>query len=238
MQRLGCSQLTNSIPTLSAAKIAANEYEKIALGSFMKWNYHAAAVLLVLCVTGLLQGQQVDAPSAFDNCRIVTTADLADKDAPTFASYRVAIPQAFDTPKLDLRSNPTARMYRTVLRGEVARGPNFAGHYRVAVWGCGSSCSMFAVLNLNTGRVITPERFSYTSGLYLGVDNQKVFPESQKDYGLLAFTKDSRLLVVLGDLDEDESREGAFYFVLDHERLRLIHSTQVKKNCENLRDKR
>jgi hypothetical protein len=204
----------------------------------MKWNYHAAAVLLVLCVTGLLQGQQVDAPSEFDNCRIVTTADLADKDAPTFASYRVAIPQAFDAPKLDLRSNPTARMYRTVLRGEVARGPNFAGHYRVAVWGCGSSCSMFAVLNLNTGRVITPERFSYTSGLYLGVDNQKVFPESQKDYGLLAFTKDSRLLVVLGDLDEDESREGAFYFVLDHERLRLIHSTQVKKNCENLRDKR
>jgi hypothetical protein len=70
------------------------------------------------------------------------------------------------------------------------------------------------------------------------VDNQKVFPESQRDYGLLAFTKDSRLLVVLGDLDEDESREGAFYFVLDHERLRLIHSTQVKKSCENLRDKR
>jgi hypothetical protein len=204
----------------------------------MKWNYHAAAVLLVLCVTGLLQAQRNDAPSAFDNCRIVTTADLADKDAPTFASYRVAVPQAFDTPKLDLESNTTARMYRTVLRDEVARGPNFAGHYRVALWGCGSSCSMFAVVNLNTGRVITPERFSYTSGLYFGVDIQKVFPDSHKDYWLLGFTKDSRLLVVLGDLDEDESREGAFYFVLDHERLRLVHSTQVKKKCENLRDKR
>jgi hypothetical protein len=129
-------------------------------------------------------------------------------------------------------------MYRTVLRSEIAKGSNFAGHYRVAVWGCGSSCSMFAVVNLITGRVITPEGFSYTSGVHFGVDNQKAFPESQRDYWLLGFAKDSRLLVVLGDLDEDESREGAFYFVLDHERLRLIHSTPVKKNCENLRDKR
>ena len=54
----------------------------------------------------------------------------------------------------------------------------------------------------------------------------------------MGFRNDSRLLVILGDLDEDESREGAFYFVLDNERLRLIHSTPVKKNCENLRDKR
>jgi hypothetical protein len=43
--------------------------------------------------------------------------------------------------------------------------------------------------------------------------------------------------VILGDLDEDESREGAFYFVLNDERLRLIHSTLVKKNCENVRGK-
>jgi hypothetical protein len=126
-------------------------------------------------------------------------------------------------------------MYRTLLRQEVTRGPNFAGHYRVAVWGCGSSCAMFAVVNLNTGRVITPKGFSATSSVYFGVDDQKVFPESQSRDGLFAFRKDSRLLVVLGDLDEDESREGAFYFVLDAERLRPIHSTVVEKDCENLR---
>jgi hypothetical protein len=179
-----------------------------------------------------------DLPSAFDKCRIVTSADLADKKAPILATYRVASPQAVNNPSLDLKSNPTARMYRTVLRGEIARGPNFAGHYRVAIWGCGSSCAMFAVVNLNTGQVITPDGFSYTSGLYFGVEDQRVVPGSQSEDWLFGFRKDSKLLVILGDLDEDESREGAFYFVLENEHLRLVHSTPIVRDCENLRDKR
>jgi len=203
----------------------------------MKSSYFSV-VLVVLCASALLQGQKNDEPSAFDKCRFVTNADLTDKQAPTFDAYRVTSQETVENPKLDLASNPAARMYRTTLREQIAQGPNFAGHYRVAVWGCGSSCSSFAVVNLSTGRVITPEGFSHTSGVYFGVDNQKLFPGSQKDYWLLGFRNDSKLLVVLGDLDEDESREGAFYFLLDHEHLRLIHSTAVKKDCENLRDHR
>ena len=203
----------------------------------MKSNTFPLA-LVVLCASAFLLGQQNDEPSPFDKCRLVTTADLIDKRAPAFDAYGVTSTETIENPKLDLTSNPTATRYRTVLRQEIAQGPNFAGHYRVAVWGCGSSCSMFAVVNLSTGRVITPEAFSHTSGVYFGVDNQKLFPGSSKEYWALAFKKDSRLLVVLGDLDEDESREGAFYLLLDHERLRLIHSTPVKKNCENLREHR
>jgi hypothetical protein len=203
----------------------------------MAWH-RTTALVVVLCAASSLRGQQDDAPSAFDKCRIVTMADLTDNQAPTFPAYRVTSSETVENPKLDLKSNPIARQYRTVLREQITQGPNFAGHYRVAVWGCGSSCSMFAVVNLHTGRVITPEGFSHTSGVYFGLDNQKLFPEAQRDYWLLGFTKDSRLLVVLGDLDEDESREGAFYFVLDRERLRLIHSTPVKKNCEGLRGTR
>jgi hypothetical protein len=197
----------------------------------------AAAIALATygCLVPELRAQQDDSPSAYDKCRIVTTGDLSDNRAPTFAAYRVMSPKIVENPKLDFNSNAIAKRYRAVLRQEIARGPNFAGHYRVAVWGCGMSCTMFAVINLNTGRVITPEQFSHTIGLWFGVDNQSLFPESPADYNLLAFTKDSRLLVVLGDLDEDESREGAFYFVLDHERLRLIHSTPVKKNCDGMR---
>lgn len=194
-----------------------------------------AVVLLILCMPVRPQARQDDVPSAFVKCRIVTTADIADKDAPTFASYRVAVQRTPHTPRLDLNSNPVANEYRTVLRREVAVGPNFAGHYRVATWGCGSSCAMFAVVDLTSGRVITPKGFSDTSGVYIGVDNQKAFPGSQSEDSLLAFRKDSRLLVVLGDLDEDETREGAFYFILDRERLCLIHSTRVKKNCGNVR---
>jgi hypothetical protein len=200
----------------------------------------AAAIALAAycCSVPELRAQQDDSPSAFDKCRTVTTVDVTDKRAPTFAAHRVTSPETVENPTLDIKRNPIAQTYRTILRQETAKGPNFAGHYRVAAWGCGSSCSMFAVVNLDTGRVITPEGFSHTSGVYFGVDTQKLFPESQKEYWLLGFTKESRLLVVLGDLDEDESREGAFYFVLDRERLRSIHSTPVQKNCESLRGTR
>jgi hypothetical protein len=199
----------------------------------MKWTHQSVGFLLVTIST-VWQPLQ-DAPSAFEKCRIVTSDDLIDKKAPGFAAYRVPVPLATRGAKLDLVSNPTAKMYRTVLRQEMARGPNFAGHYRVAVWGCGSSCAMFAVINLDTGRVITPEKFTYTSAVYFGIDNEKVLPGSQSESGLFGFRKDSKLLAVLGDLDEDESREGAFYFVLDAERLRLVYTTVVKKDCESLR---
>ncbi|MGB2671658.1 MAG: hypothetical protein WA621_07420 [Candidatus Acidiferrum sp.] len=199
----------------------------------MKRRYVSLGLLLVAMVARA--HQQQDAPSPFDKCRMVTSADLKDAKAPRFATYRVVPAKSRANAQLDLRSNPIAREYRTILRQELAQGPNFAGHYRVAVWGCGSSCAMFAVIDTDTGRVMTPRGFSHTSGVYFGVDNRRLFPEAQGDYGLFAFRRDSQLLVVLGDLDEDESREGAFYFVLDGDRLKPVHTTAVNKDCERLR---
>jgi len=94
---------------------------------------------------------------------------------------------------------------------------------------------MFAIVNLKTGRVITPEGFHATSAVYFDVDDHEVFSHSQSSDAVFGLRKDSKLIGILGDLDEDESREGAFYFLLDHERLRLIHCTPLKKDCENLR---
>src|SRR6202041_301595 len=72
---------------------------------------------------------------------------------------------------LDLSSNPIAKRYRTVLRYQVSEGANFAGHYRVAIWGCGMTCAMFAVVNLKTGQVITPKRASTVFGIHLAADD-------------------------------------------------------------------
>lgn len=194
-----------------------------------KYRIVAAAIAFATswCSVSALRAQQDDFPSAYDKCRVVTSGDLADKRAPTFAAHRAKSPETVENPKLDLKSNPTARMYRTLLRQEVTLNPNFAGHYRVAIWGCGSSCAMFAVVNLKTGRVITPEGFHNISTVYFDVDDEKL-----KFFG---FRNNSKLLVILGDLDEDESREGAFYLVLEDEHLRLIHSTLVTKDCETVR---
>jgi hypothetical protein len=193
----------------------------------------AIALLAFWFSTSQVRGQQEDATSAFDKCRLVTVSDLADSKAPKFSAYRVDAPPMAESPKVDLKSNPIAREYRTVLQQESAKGPNFAGHYRVVVWECGSSCAVLAVVNLATGKVLTPDEFESTSTAYFDVDSHSI-PGSQSVYTAFGYRRDSRLLVVLGDLNERDRAEGAYYFILENERLRLIHATSVRKNCETV----
>lgn len=75
-------------------------------------------------------------------------------NAPRLDSYRVA-PELERTPTpLDLASYPGARRFRTVLRNGARRGPNFAGHYTVVSWGCGSPCTEFVIVNGWTGKIV------------------------------------------------------------------------------------
>jgi hypothetical protein len=160
--------------------------------------------------------------------------DLADASAPRFEQYMARSFPPFSPAQLDLRSNPIAKMYRTVIRDEMRHGPNFGGQYRVAVWGCGTSCAQFAVVNLRTGRVITVEGLYNVSGVNIGADDFLPGTDSQ-DWGF-RFKKDSRLLVLVGAINEDESKQGAFYYVLKGERLELTHKTiATRKTCKKER---
>ncbi|MFN2566712.1 MAG: hypothetical protein ABR499_17080 [Gemmatimonadaceae bacterium] len=55
--------------------------------------------------------------------------------------------------RVDLASAEYGRMYRTKLREGAAAGPNFAGHYTIVLWGCGTSCQIVAVVDARTGRL-------------------------------------------------------------------------------------
>ena len=69
------------------------------------------------------------------------------------------------TPVAPVIETSLQRMYRTRIREGVTKGsgvlrdgkeqpgPNFAGHYFVIQWGCGSSCLMMAVVDASTGRI-------------------------------------------------------------------------------------
>src|SRR5437762_2719445 len=69
----------------------------------------------------------------------------------------IAIPAR---PRLTTRR---ARLFRTQIRKAAANGPNFAGHLRLAEWGCGSCCADFGIVDLKTGAVWMPE-FSISCG--------------------------------------------------------------------------
>src|SRR4051794_28941990 len=80
-----------------------------------------AALVAVLCATGSV------------------VALRSNSQVPQFADYPVA--NIFrETPKPPVLASRMARAFRTELRRQAASGPNFAGHYTLARWGCGAGC--------------------------------------------------------------------------------------------------
>ncbi|MFA6597290.1 MAG: hypothetical protein WCS69_06175 [Ignavibacteriaceae bacterium] len=67
--------------------------------------------------------------------------------------------------KVDLSSNPYAKKFRTVLREGAKIGPNFAGHFRLVEWGCGSSCQSHAIVDAKNGKVFFPFNLVTTAGI-------------------------------------------------------------------------
>src|SRR5579872_5010248 len=72
------------------------------------------------------------------------------REPPRFKDFPapVAAPVKPARPRL---TSADGRAFRTVLRDGAARGPNFAGHYAVVVWGCGSSCADMAIVDTRSG---------------------------------------------------------------------------------------
>ena len=55
---------------------------------------------------------------------------------------------------INYSSNQTARVYRSAITWSVEQfGMNFAGHYNLARWGCGTSCVNGAITDMQTGLV-------------------------------------------------------------------------------------
>ena len=121
-----------------------------------------------------------------------------------FPKYRVT-----DTfkgrPAPPVLSSPDAREFRTKIREGVAKGVVFAGHYEVAVWGCGSGCLSFAVVDAFTGKVT-------------------FFPASvsqNREAGeRLTYRRSSRAIHIIGSLNEKDSADR--WYVWDGNAFNLI----------------
>lgn len=117
-------------------------------------------------------------------------------------------------PRLD---SPLARKFRTVLRDGAAQGPNFAGHFTVVEWGCGSGCRQLAIVDARSGKVIAMP-FT-TLALPLTADSD---PDGAREAPPEEYRPDSRLLALRGCRDEDEARCGTHYFVLEGTALKEL----------------
>lgn len=126
------------------------------------------------------------------------------------------------TPCLD---SAEARRYRTMIRQGVADGPNFSGHYAVAAWGCGSSCSERAIVDTSTGHVYFDSRLR-------DLDTTQANANDERDDQFPAyFNLSSRLLVVVGAPNEDESRDGVAFYEWTGSRLKLLRFVPRLQAC-------
>ena len=150
----------------------------------------------------------------------VQTTFFAQKQAPPrFESYSADVYAGKPAP-LNLRSHRMARMFRTRIREQLQEeGINFAGHYTIAVMGCGTGCSTTAIVDARNGRAYFPQV----------LDGWSVGPGTWPDEGedVRTFRTNSRLLKVIGSprrgAYEEWGPPGIYYYEWKNNQLRQVH---------------
>jgi len=123
-----------------------------------------------------------------ENLSVVDEVDLETEDRYTytykFEDYPSRLFLQESQAPLDLDSHYRGWQFKTVTRDAYAKGPDFAGHYTVVMWGCGTSCQNQIIVDNLTGKIIdaeigSSEGVEYTLESELFVVNP---PESIKSY--------------------------------------------------------
>jgi hypothetical protein len=137
---------------------------------------------------------------------------------PTFADFPVKT--IFKgKPAAPNLSTPDARRFRTELRRQAASGPDFAGHFALALWGCGAGCVSVAVIDSMTGDVyFAPFTFQ---------DGRRML---EGERGLLtchhasSFNLESELFIVEGDIAD---KVGTHYYRWHDKQFTLVYYDPV-----------
>jgi hypothetical protein len=64
--------------------------------------------------------------------------------------------------RVDLTSDSDAPRFRTRLTEGAAEGPNFAGHFTIITWGCGTQCVVDALVDARSGRVYSDTTLDFS----------------------------------------------------------------------------
>ncbi len=178
--------------------------------------------IAVLLLTVILGGGAAAAPDSFCEYDLVNVPS-----APRFADYSVAL-RRLARPAAPQLVSREARLFRTVIRDAAAAGPNFAGHYTVAVWGCGASCTSAAIVDAVSGRVVFPDTMTDIAASHVAGRNAD---GTEPTFYSLRFRPDSRLLAVLGAPGENEARDGVSFFLWDGATLKPLRFVSRDALC-------
>jgi hypothetical protein len=161
-----------------------------------------AAVLLLACVCAFAQVKEKEAVWALK-----------------FADF--ATPESFHgRPAKPILATPGQRKFRTAIREAAAKGPNFAGHYTIAEWGCGSGCMSIAVVDAVSGKVYPAPFRILSMPLAEG--------EGGHEYQGAVYQLKSRLLIADGC--PEDTKCGAYYYEWSNNKFKQLRFDPARKN--------
>ncbi len=97
-------------------------------------------------------------------------------NASSFEAFAVPRSEVFKgTPASPRFKTPGQRNYRTMIRLTAEKGSNFAGHFAVAEWGCGTACVQMAIVDVRSGDVYEGPFgvLPFGGHIYLGTGNEE-----------------------------------------------------------------
>jgi hypothetical protein len=142
-------------------------------------------------------------------------------DPPTFEQFKVN-EKFTGKPAAPILRTRMQRTFRTMIRDAAQGGPNFAGHYTLAEWGCGAGCVSMAVVDSKSGNAFDGP-FSL-----LGYDLSYVYEGGEEQ---LEFRPDSRLIIARGCPEEKDC--GTYYYEWAGERFKLVRKAAAVKKPGN-----
>ena len=165
--------------------------------------------------------------AVFCVCIFAAPAAAQDGATPGFRDYSAA---AFKGKAAALKlTTPEARGYRTRLREGARRAVNFAGHYKLHTWSCGTSCLQTAFIDAKTGAVFFPKELNGFIACYYQPEAVENLEEALK------FQRGSRLIVMsvypTSERVKAEPKKGFYYYEWDGANLKLIKFVQKDEGC-------
>jgi hypothetical protein len=149
------------------------------------------------------------------------SASLGQKQslAPQFEDYPAGRIFAGKPPRVDVPPDfPQQEFFQLSIKDLVDGGVNFAGHYAVREWSCGTNCHWLLVLDMKTGEFLRDSPY----GTLSLTKEQTV----RKQHDCLQFRADSRLLIATGCFDAEDPANpaecGTKYSKLEKEKFVLI----------------
>lgn len=92
-----------------------------------------------------------------EGCQNIKEEDFALYYKYKFEDYPIVEKMEGTSQPLNLKSHPRGFEFKTRITEAYKNGPNFAGHYTVVEWGCGTGCQNHVIVDNLTGNIIENE---------------------------------------------------------------------------------